>query len=289
MLRSEGFLWLLFGALWIGAILSGIEDVRRGEDRVLRTLGRGSYEHYWFFLLAYLIGGAVVAMLHSRMTDKLPGASFTRTETAEGVRFDTVPAPKFFAMWPTGAIGIIFVLTLPSAVYGNGFCLLFCIGFGGLLLLMAYVPKLWLRGKPRTFTVAPTRVLAGLRSLAVDAQSAFTVGNSLRYKPYNVPPQTRSGMSDDLRHNVYYAPGGNPLGAQALAGAHDAGVDMKNAVANGLAEMAYRYYVDMRARSWRIKFRSGGRDHVIADGLDGGTAEALLREAGALVAVREAA
>lgn len=289
MLRSEGFLWLLFVVLWSGAILSGIEDVRRGEDRVLRTLGRGSYEHYWFFLIAYLIGGAVVAMLHSRMTDKLPGASFTRAETAEGVRFDTVPAPKFFAMWPTGAIGIVFVLMLPSAVYGNGFCLLFCIGFGGLLLLMAYVPKLWMRGKPRTFTVAPTRVQAGSRSLVVDAKGAFTVGNSLRYKPYKVPPQIEGGMSRDLRHNVYYAPGGNPLGAQALAGVHDAGIDLTNAVGKGLGEMAHRYYVDMRARSWQIKLRSGGKDHVIADGLDGGTAEALLREASALIAVREAA
>ncbi len=289
MLRSERFLWLLFGVLWSAAILSGIEDVRRGEDRVLRTLGRGSYEHYWFFLLAYLIGGAVVAMLHSRMTDKLPGASFTRTETAEGVRFDTVPAPKFFAMWPTGAIGIVFVLSLPSAVYGNGFCLLFCVAFGGLLLLMAYVPKLWLRGKPRSFTVAPTSVQARSRSLAVDPQSAFTVGNSLRYKPYKVPPQIKGGMSDDLRHNVYYAPGGNALGAQALAGVHDAGIDMTNAIGNGLGEMAHRYYVDMRARSWQIHFRSGGKNHVIADGLDGGTAEALLREANALIAVREAA
>lgn len=147
---------------------------------MLRSPGRGSYEHSWFFLLAYLIGGAVVAMLHSRMADKLPGASFARTGTPEGVRFDTVPAPKFFAMWPTGAIGIVFVLMLPSALFGNGFCVLFCIGFGGLLMLMAYVSKLWLRGKPRTFTVAPNSVQTPSRSLAVDPSSAFSVGNSLR-------------------------------------------------------------------------------------------------------------
>ncbi len=289
MLRSERFLWLIFGALWSGAILAGIEDVRRGENRVLRALGRGSCEHYWFFLLAYLIGGALVAILHSRMVEKLPGARFTRTETAEGVRFDTVPAPKFFAMWPTGAIGIVFVLSLPSAVFGNGFCVLFCVGFGGLLVLMAYVPKLWLPGKPSSFTVAPSSLQAQGRNLAVDSKSAFTVGNSLRYKPYKVPPQIEGGMSADLRHNLHYIPGGNPLVAQGLAGFHDAAIDTTNAVGNGLGEMAHRYYVDMRARSWQIRFKSGGKDHLLADGLDGGTAEMLLREANALIAVRDAA
>lgn len=96
-------------------------------------------------------------------------------------------------------------------------------------------------------------------------------------------------MSRDVRHNVDYAPGGNPLGAQALAGVHDAGIDMANAIGNGLGEMAHRYCVDMRARSWQIKVRSSGKDHVIADGLDGGTADALLQQANALIAVRTAA
>lgn len=289
ILKSERILWLAFGALWCGAIYAGLEDLRRGEDRILRYAGRASYEHYWFFLLAYLIGGAVVAMLHSRMADRLPGASYTRSESATGDRFDTVPAPKFFAMWPTGAIGIVFVLCLPAAVFGNAFCLLFCLGFGALLLLMAYVPKLWMRGRPCSFTVAPTAVETRGRSLPVDAGSAFSIGNSLRYKPYTVPPQIESRMaSGDLRHNIYYAPGGNPLAAQGLAGVHDAAIGLTNAIGNGLGEMAYRYYIEMRARSWQVRFKSGGKDHVLADGLDGGSAEQLLREVQALLAVREA-
>jgi hypothetical protein len=288
MLKSEGVLWVVFGVLWCAAIYAGIEDVRRGEDMVLRHTGRGSYEHYWLFLLSYLIGGAGVAMLHSRLVDKLPGASFTRSESAAGVRFDVLPAPKFFAMWPTGAIGIVFALCLPSALYGNGFCVLFCFGFGGLLILMAFVPKLWRRGKPRSFTVSPTTVESESRRYGIEPQSVFSIGNRLRFKPYKVPPQIESRMSSDLRHNVYYAPGGNPLAAQGLSGVHDTAIGLTNAIGNALGEMAHRYYVEMRARSWQIRFRSGGKDHVVADGLDGGSAEALLRALSALVAVREA-
>jgi hypothetical protein len=288
MFKSERVLWIVFGVLWCGAIYAGLEDLRRGEDRILRYAGRNSYEHYWFFLLAYLIGGAVVAMLHTRLVDKLPGATFTRSETAAGVRFDTAPAPKFFAMWPTGAIGIVFVLCLPAAVFGNGFCVLFCFGFGALLILMAYVPKLWLRGSPHSFTVSPTSVETRGRSLAVEPLSAFSIGNSLRYKPYKVPPQIESRMSSDLSRNVYYSPGGNPLAAQGLAGVHDTAVGLVNAIGNGLGEMAYRYYIEMRARSWQIRFKSGGKEHLLANGLDGGSAETLFQELNALIAVREA-
>jgi hypothetical protein len=286
MRKTEGVLWIVFGLLWVAAVLAGIENVRHGEDPVLRLTGRGSYEHYWFFLLAYLIGGAVVAMVHSKWVEKLPGASFSRGETATGARFDTVPAPKFFAMWLTGAVGIVLVLSLPYAVFGYGIALLFCIGFGGLLILMAFVPKLWRRGTPRTFTVSSAGIEAAGTRLAVDSASAFSIGNTLRYKPYNVPSQIEGRMSSDLRHNVYYAPGGNPLAAQGLAGVHDTGIGIVNAIGNGLGELAHRYYIEMRARSWQLKLRSGGKDHVLADGLDGGSAEVLLNEVNALIGAR---
>ena len=282
MLKSEKTLWIVFGILWSAAILAGIENVRRGEDPVLRFSGRGGYDLYWTFLFAYLIGGAVVAILHSRLVDRLPGSTFTRSEAPDGTRFETTPAPKFFAMWITGAIGIVFVFSLPYAMFGYGIAVLFCLGFGGLLFLMAFVPKLWRRGTPHAFTVSPTAVQTGTMRLALEPQSAFSIGNSLRFKPYKVPPQITGRMSEDLRHNVYYSPGGNPLAAQALGGLHDAGIGLTNAIGNGLGELAHRYYVEMRARSWQLRFKSDGKEHVLADGLDGGCAEALLREIHAL-------
>lgn len=288
MLKSEKNFWIAFGVLWGAALLAGIENTRRGEDVVLRQTGHGSFDLYWVCLLAYLIGGAIVAMLHSRWAEKLPGSSFTRTETSAGVRFDTVPAAKFFAMWPTGAIGIIFVLSLPEVFYGRGpgagFGLLFCLAFGGLLILMAYVPKLWRPGQSRSFTVSHQLVQTPSHSFVLDERSELVLGNALRYKPYKVPPQIESRMSDDLRNNVYYAPGGNPLAAQALAGAHDAALGLTNAIGNGLGEMAHRYYIEMRARSWQLKIKNGGKEHVLADGLDGGCAQALFDEATAEIA-----
>lgn len=286
MLKSERTLWLLFGILWGAAILAGIENVRRGEDPVLRYTGRGGYDLYWLFLFTYLIGGAAVAVIHSRLVERLPGSTFTRSDTPAGMRFETVPAPKFFAMWLTGAIGIVFVLSLPYAVFGYGIGVLFCLGFGGLLILMAFVPKLWRRGTPHAFTILPTGIETQTQRLAIEPQSEFLIGNSLRFKPYKVPPQIGGRMGGDLLHNVYYSPGGNPLAAQALGGVHDAGVGLTNAIGNGLGELAHRYYVEMRVRSWQLRFRSGGRDHVLADGLDGGSAESLLREASALIAAR---
>ncbi len=286
LIRSEGALWIAFGVLWSAATWAGMENVRRGEDPALRYSGRGSYEHYWFFLLAYLVGGAVVAMLHSHLADNLPGSTRSRSQTPAGVRFETEPAKKFFAMWPTGAIGIIFVLALPSALFGSGVAWLFCLGFGGLLILMAFVPKLWRSGSRSAFTVAPGVVQSGNRSLVVDSASAFAIGNSLRFKPYKVPEQIGSRMSGDLRNNVYYAPGGNPLAAEGLAGIHDTGLGIANAIGNGLAEMAHRYYVEMRARSWQLKVTSDGKELVLADGLDGGSAQALLDEVVVASAVR---
>ena len=182
MLKSERTLWIVFAILWSAAIISGIENVRRGEDPVLRFSGRGGYDLYFLFLFAYLIGGAVIAVMHSRLVEKLPGSTFTRSETPSGVRFETMPAPKFFAMWLTGAIGIIFVLSLPYAVFGYGIGAFFCLGFGGLLILMAFVPKLWRRGTPHTFTVSPTTVESGTKRLIFDPQSAFSIGNSLRLR-----------------------------------------------------------------------------------------------------------
>ena len=87
---------------------------------------------------------------------------------------------------------------------------------------------------------------AGSGRLAIEPQSAFSIGNRLRFKPYKVLPQIEGCISQDLRHNVYYAPGGNPFAAQALAGPHDATIGLTNAIGNGLGEMAHRYYVEQR-------------------------------------------
>lgn len=286
MFKSEKRFWIAFGVLWGAALLAGIVNTRRGEDIVLRHSGRGSFELYGAFLLAYLVGGAVIAMRHSRWVDKLPGSTYTRTDTPAGVQFATDPATKFFAMWPTGAIGIIFVLSLPEIFFGSGpgaaVGLLACVGFGSLLILMAYVPKLWRRGRPGTFTVSPQRVQTSAGGFDLDGSNPFVLGNALRYKPYKEPPQIVGRMSEDMRRNVYHAPGGNPLAAQALAGVHDAGLDLTNAIGNGLGEMAHRYYVEMRARSWQLKIKVGGKEHLLADGLDGGCAQALYDELVAL-------
>lgn len=286
MFKSEKVFWIAFGVLWGAALLAGIENTRLGEDVVMRQTGRGSYDHYWAFQLAYLIGGAVISMLHSHWVEKLPGSSYRRTDTPAGVLFETIPAKKFAAMWPTGAIGIIFLLSLPEILFGTGpgaaVGFLACVGFGGLLILIAYVPKLWRQGRPRSFTVSPQQVQTATGSIALDAGSEFLLGNRLRYKPYKVPAQIQSQMSGDLRNNVYYSPGGNPLAAQAVAGVHDAAVDLTTAIGNGLGEMAYRYYVEMRARSWELKIKSGGKEQLLADGLDGGCAQALLDEVTAL-------
>jgi hypothetical protein len=290
MFKSERNFWIAFGALWGAALLAGIVNTRRGEDLILRQTGRGSFDLYWLFLLAYLIGGVVIAILHSRWVEQLPGSAYTRTETPAGAQFATVPAPKFFAMWPTGAIGIVFVLSLPEILFGSGpgagFGLLACLGFGGALILMAYVPKLWRRGRPCTFTVSSRDVKTDTLSFDLGSPGEWVIGNALRYKPYKVPPQIGGRMSLDVRRNIYYAPGGNPLAAQALAGVHDAGLDLTNAIGNGLGEMAYRYYVEMRARSWQLKIRIDGKDHLLADGLDGGCAQALFDEVVALTSGR---
>ncbi len=281
MIKSEKVFWIAFGVLWGAAVLAGIENTRRGENPVLRYTGRGSYEHYWAFLLAYLIGGAVIAMLHSGWAEKLPGSSYTRTETPEGLRFDTLPARKFFAIWPTGAIGIIFVLSLPEIFFGNGpgaaFGFLACVAFGALLLLMAYLPKLWRPGRPRSFVLATQHVQTETGRVMLDAGSQFLLTNRLRHKDFKAAPRIHG---QDNR--IYYTPGSNPLAAHAKAGFDTLGADASTAVANGLGEMAHRYHVEMRARSWQLKLKSGGREHLLADGLDGGCAQALFDELTAL-------
>lgn len=236
--------------------------------------GHAAASFFAVAFIAYVVGGFILAKLHNKYVAGFAAARVDETGTGSVREFHVTPAGRHLPFWLFGFFGALFLFSMPIMIAGNGagtFCTLF---IAVIFAFLGLQPKLWRRPAPHSFAIGGGVLKAAGRSTPLSSIQGLRIDAALK------------GKSDLAGPNggVYYAPvqqtvvymGSNPVAAQALAGGAQAMAGASAAGGKAIAELANRYFWEMKARSYRVEADAAGQNIVVAEGLDPATAGRLL-------------
>lgn len=284
VLKRIHYAWFGLGGLWLLALVASTINVF--HKPVVVSFGpppsQTAQSFFVVAFLAYLIGGFILGKIHNRHTANFTKAGYERRQNGDKAEFHIIPAKRHLPFWLFYLFGSFFIFSVPYMVSGNGAGTFLTLLLGGAFAALGLQPKLWRPFPEHDFSVAPGSLTTDGETVPLQKIQGFLIGTSLRGKSDN-PNNNRGGSVMHTTQTVYVA-GGNPIAAQGMMAAQQVGMGAVSAVGNGIANVANRYFYEMRARSYRIEAVAGGKNLILAKGLDPGTAQAILSEIDRIVA-----
>jgi hypothetical protein len=277
-LKKIHYTWLALAGLWFLAFVLAAIDVMHKPapafnygpppSHALQTL-------FMFAFVAYLVGGFVLGKIHNRHVARFTNASYQREQKGETIVFHVTPARRHLPFWLFGLFGAFFIFSVPHMLAGDGAGTFFTVLLAAAFAAMGLQPRLWRAIPPHDFSFDASVLKAGGETVVLEDIKGFVFGTSLRGKSDNAKNQGVA-YPQAMTQTVYMT--GNPIAAHGMMAAQQIGVGASAAAGQGIAEIANRYFYEMRARSHRIEAVRGGSNLVVAKGLDIDTAQALMAE-----------
>ena len=270
------YAWWGLAGLWLLAFCAATVNVL-AEPQPQRFVAAPSHAATTFFAMAftaYLVGGFVLGKIHNRHTARFVNASYTAGQRDGMTVFHVEPAGRHLPFWLIGLFGAFFLFSMPYMLAGSGIGAFFTVLLAAVLWVLGLQPKLWRPVPPHEFAMDASTLRAEGRTVPLAEVRSFLIGTSLPGRASGGTAGTGDAASTQTIHVV----GGNPIAAHGMMAAQQLTAGTSAAAGQGIAEVANRYFREMRARSWRIEALAGGANLILARGLDAHTAEALLKE-----------
>ncbi|HEY4276178.1 MAG TPA: hypothetical protein VGM68_11870 [Rhizomicrobium sp.] len=283
-LKDIHYTWFGLAGLWLLALIPATINTLAKPEPAFSYGPPPSHVAENFFVvafIAYLAGGVILGKLHNRYAAGFALAQIEETKAEDFWNFHVTPAGRHLPFWLFGFFGAIFLFSIPYMLAGNSAGTFFTLFAGGIFAFLGLQPKLWWRPAPHNFAIGDGALTVAGRSLPLSSIQGLRIDAALK------------GKSDLAKPNggVYYQPvqttviyaGSNPIAAHALAGGAQAMAGASAAGGKAIAEIANRYFWEMKARSYRVEADAAGQSIVIAEGLDPSTAGRLLDRVQALM------
>lgn len=288
-LKGIHFTWFGLAGLWLLAFIPATISTTAKPQLVLSygpPPDRTVESLFVMAFLAYLVGGVILGKLHNRYVAGFATAQVEESETANGREFKITPAGRHLPFWLFGLFGAFFLMSVPYMIAGNGFGTTFTLMFAGTFALIGLRPKLWRKSAPHGFMIGKSALTAAGRTLPFASIQGFRIDTALKGKSdlaapngggYYQPAQQATVYVGNISPGAQFAAHGIAAGSQVIAGA-------SGAAAEGIAEVANRYFREMQARSWRIEAEGVGQHLLLAEGLDPATARNLVSRIQSIIA-----